>query len=461
MRVTDYLQYDAHDLAELIKKKKISAHEVLDCAIARLQEVNGKLNAIVTDCSDFAKAQLQKLQGTELLYGVPVLIKDLGFSIAGIRDTAGSKFFSHNIGQAHSDFIQRLLNLGCLPLAKTNIPELGLSYVTEPQLFGPCRNPYDLERTAGGSSGGSAAAVAAGIAPIATASDGGGSIRIPAACCGLIGFKPSKGLMPTGPWIGESWSGLAASHVLTRSLRDSELLFHLMSELDLKRPQYSSLTIARLKGAFAPVPVHPACLKATQKIEELLKQLGHQIHEYPLNLDLEAIGECTLILIAANTCAEIELQQSRMKRKAKNSELEPVTWEFFQRGKKLSATDLIQAKNRLYQLTRPVHQLLMEADIILTPALAQLPLFINELKTDDEFERYLQKNLAFSPFTSLFNQAGLPAMSFPVLYHEHLPVSVQIATAHGKDALLFTLAREIQSLLPDFSKAKSCIGKSS
>lgn len=461
MRVTDYLQCDAHRLAALIKKKEVSAQEVLDCALQRLHEVNAELNAVVIDCSDLARAHLQTLKGTEPMYGVPLLVKDLGFSLAGVRETAGSLFFAHNIGQVHSDFIQRLLNLGFLPIGKTNTPELGLSYVTEPRLFGPCRNPYDLDRTPGGSSGGSAAAVAAGITPVATASDGGGSIRIPAACCGLIGFKPSQGLMPTGPWVGESWSGLASSHVLTRSLRDSEFLFHLISQLDLKTPRKKALSIVRLQGAFAPVPVHPACLEAVNQTEHLLKSLGHRVTSCQLPLDLEEIGECTLALIAANTCAEIEWQQARIQRKAKPKELEKVSWEFVRRGKKLSATELIRAKNRLYQLVRPLHQLLTEVDVILTPALAQLPLMINELKTSEEFECYLQKNVAFSPFTSLFNQAGLPAISFPVGHHEGLPIAVQMASAHGKDSLLFALTRKIQARLPDFSKAKPLMGKPS
>ncbi|WP_019215841.1 amidase [Legionella tunisiensis] len=223
MQLTEYCKEDVRGLAKLIKEGEVGPEEVLTCAIQRMHEVNPQLNAIITDCSDWARHQLKKMRGDEPLYGVPVLVKDLGFSMQGVRYTAGSTFLRSSVSSLNSDFINRLLALGMLPFAKTNVPEFGLSYVTESTLLGPCRNPYDLSRTSGGSSGGSAAAVAAGVAPVATASDGGGSIRIPAACCGLFGFKPTPGLMPVGPWVDEAWSGLSTNFVLTRSIDDSVL----------------------------------------------------------------------------------------------------------------------------------------------------------------------------------------------------------------------------------------------
>ncbi|AUH72989.1 amidase [Legionella sainthelensi] len=455
MLVNEYIRYDAHGLAQLIKKKKVSAREVLDCALTRVNEINPFLNAIVLSCPDFAIKCLKNLSGNEPYYGVPLLVKDLGHHITGVHSTEGSRFFAMNIDVFTSDLVSKLISLGFIPFAKTNTPELGLSYVTESILHGPCRNPYDLNRTCGGSSGGSAAAVSTGIAPIATASDGGGSIRIPASCCGLIGFKPTNGLTPAGPLTNELWSGMAVNFVLTRSLRDSERLFH---ELITPR-RLSSISpkkvfnIIRLEGSFSPVPIASPYLIAINQVEELLKKLGHRIEKRNLDLDFKTIGDCALALIATNTFTAIKIQEIQLKRKVTVDELEPVTWNFYQKGQAISAFEYLIAKRKLYQLFRPLHQLLGKADIILTPALAKLPLLIGELKTDDAFDNYLQKNLEFSPFTSLFNQADLPALTIPVMFHNNLPISIQLGAAQNNDLLLYSLAKQLQSMLPDFSQA--------
>ena len=454
MQVKEYIRLDVHELAALIKDRQVSAQEALNCAFARIDEVNPAINAIVTDCSAFAEQCLKEMRGDEPYYGVPLLVKDLGHALKGVRSTEGSYFFSRNQAPQTSDLLQKLISLGFVPFAKTNTPELGLSYVTEPVLFGPCRNPYELSKTPGGSSGGSAAAISSGIAPIATASDGGGSIRIPAACCGLFGFKPTTGLTPTGPWVGELWSGMATNFILARTVRDTTALFGKLANLnqvyslpEKKKP----LNITCLEGVFAPVPVASPYSEAVKKIEKLLEEAGHHVEKKHLELNLDAIGECALILIAANTCAEINLQQRILGRNAERNELEPITWEFYQRGKAIQAHELINAKNNLYQLVRPLHEFLAQTDIVLTPALAQLPLDIGQLRTDDEFYSYLCKNTEFSPFTSIFNHAGLPAMTLPVSFHEQLPISIQMGAAQGKDLLLLSLAMELQSMLSDLN----------
>lgn len=456
MLVREYIQYDAYDLADLIKNRQISVQEALDCALSRIDEVNPALNAVVTDCTEFANKCLSEMEGNEPFYGVPLLVKDLGHALLGIRSTEGSRFFASNLAKKNSDLIRKLIALGFVPIAKTNTPELGLSFVTESTFFGPCHNPYDLGRTAGGSSGGSAAAVAVGIAPVATASDGGGSIRIPAACCGLFGFKPTTGLTPTGPWVGELWSGMATNFVLTRSVRDSTLIFNSLTNQTLSYPlsrKKESLTIALLEDAFPPVPIAAECLVAVKKMEELLKNAGHHVVKKHLPLDLNIIGASALLLIAANTCAVIKAQEQELGRKVHADDVEPVTWEFYQRGMTIAAHELIMAKNTLYQAVSPLHEFLEQSDIILTPALAQLPLLIGQLRTDDQFDSYLQKNTAFSPFTSLFNQAGLPAMTLPVMWHQQFPVSIQMGAAKGKDILLLSLADELESILPKFCPA--------
>ncbi|CEG58912.1 amidase [Legionella fallonii] len=454
MQVNEYVSLDVHELASLIRNRQVSAKEVLNCAFGRIDEVNPAINAVVTDCSAFAEHCLSEMRGDEPYYGVPLLVKDLGHALKGIRSTEGSRFFSSNQAPQTSDLLKKLIALGFVPFAKTNTPELGLSYVTEPVLFGACRNPYELSRTPGGSSGGSAAAISSGIAPVATASDGGGSIRIPAACCGLFGFKPTTGLTPTGPWVGELWSGMATNFVLARSVRDTVALFGKLANLNQVHPlseQRRPLTITYLEGVFAPVPVASPYHAAVKKVQMLLEDAGHHVDKKHLELNLDAIGECALILIAANTCAAINLQQRILGRNAERHELEPITWEFYQRGKAIHAHELINAKNNLYQLLNPLHEFLRHTDVVLTPALAQLPLEIGQLRMDDEFFSYLQKNTEFSPFTSIFNQAGLPAMTLPVSFHEQLPISIQMGAAQGNDLLLLSLATELQSMLSDLT----------
>lgn len=451
MLIDEYIRYDAHDLAKLIKNRIVSPEEVLDCARERLMQVNSLLNAVVLDCSDFAYESLRQLKGNESYYGVPLLVKDLGHSLKGLRTSAGSHFFSDYLAKQNSDLIVHLMRLGFIPFAKTNTPELGLSYVTKPALFGPCRNPYDTNRSAGGSSGGAAASVAAGIAPIATASDGGGSIRIPAACCGLFGFKPTTGIIPSGPLVDELWSGLATNFLLARSLRDSfELFKKIAKPIQNQQSTRTKYTITEVEGVFAEVPVASEYQEAVGLMKELLKAKGHKIIKRQLNLDLKTIGQSALTLIAANTYTVVKAHELDIGRTPDMAELEPVTWEFYHRGKVISAYDLIMAKNQMYQALRPLHQLLEQIDLILTPALAKKPLLIGGLKTDMDFEQYLQQNVEFSPFTSIFNQAGLPAMSIPVFMHENIPVSVQFGSGKGCDMLLFGLANQLEKNLPDF-----------
>ncbi|MDX1835989.1 amidase [Legionella taurinensis] len=454
MDVKDYCRLDAHALAAKIKAGETTPEEAMDCALTRLQQVNPSLNAIVHECSGWAFDRLKNMQGDEPFYGVPVVVKDLGFTLKGVPLTAGSRFFAGTVPQANSDYIDNLLSLGMLPFATTNTPELGLSFVTESVLHGPAKNPYDPALTPGGSSGGSAAAVAAGIAPVATASDGGGSIRIPAACCGLFGFKPTQGLISLGPWVDESWSGLSGQHVITRTVRDSARVFAHQSRHQKpiipvvpSRPK----TVVLVPRAFTPVPIEAPCLSAVDIMRQQLEALGYSVIEQDLTLDLELINQCALILITANTAAVIESQQQLLGRKAKKQELEPATWAFYREGKAIKATQLIQARTQLYRCLRPLHALLNDAAFVLTPALAQLPIKIGSLVYTNDLTAYIEQGRAFSPFTPLFNQANLPAMTLPVMSHGELPVSVQIASGRWRDWSLLALAEQLQPAFPSFS----------
>ncbi|MCA0403476.1 MAG: amidase [Proteobacteria bacterium] len=461
MELKDYYKEDALGLAKLIKTKQISPLEALDCARQRMLEVNPKLNAIIADRTEWGLKKLDKMTGEEPFYGVPILIKDLGFTMEGLPYSAGSHFYQ-GTAPNDSDLVKRLLQLGFVPFAQTNTPELGLSYVTESNRFGACHNPYDLTRTPGGSSGGSAAAVAAGIAPVATANDAGGSIRIPAACCGLFGFKPTPGQLSTGPHAAEAFSGLATAHVLTRTVRDSAFLFDLLKAptlkeaLTLKQPDRALAKgpkrISLIEGIFADVPVAKPYLIAVEKTVKILENLGYSIESHSLELDLKSIAESALILIYANLNAEIDSQEERFGKPLQEGQLEPINMQFLKLGKNISASQLIRARNKIFQLTRPLQQLLEEVDILLTPSLAKLPLKIGGLPFTDNLPDFLRKNVEFCPFTSIFNQATLPAMVMPVMHYDNLPISVQFAAGKNRDHFLLDFAKELEPHFPDFSQ---------
>ena len=455
MNHEEYAKHTAGSLAKLIKEGDVTPFEVLDAAHERVRAFNPSVNAIVTTCFDVAEKHIKHLKGDEPFYGVPLVVKDLSFAIKGVRQTEGSRLFKDNIANINSDFVERAMSLGFVPFAKSNAPELGLSYVTEPELFGACKNPYDLKRTPGGSSGGSAVAVATGMAPVATASDGGGSIRIPAACCGLIGLKPTNGSMPSGPYGGEIWSGMGENFILAKSIEDTISIYPQLTDRPYEQVEKMShsrpLKFLTINGIFADVEVDVPNQNAFQDTTKLLNQLGHEVHEKTLNLDLDKIGECTLSLIAANTFYYVSHQEQSLGRQASSDDVEPVTRYFYDIGKSLSASELIHAKNVMYYELRALHQMIQQVDFLITPALAKLPIEIGSLNMDEGFEKYVENNMAFSPFTSLFNQAGMPAMTIPVSQEPPFPLSVQFVAGKGQDLKLLQLAALLKPHLPDIT----------
>ena len=448
MKISDYKKQDGIGLAELIKKKEVSAEEVLQTALELAETLNPSLNAITQLFNQKAQKLLKKAPIKAPLYGVPCLLKDINFPLSGTLDTYGSRLFQANYSSYNSDYVNALLQSGLVPFGKTNVAEFGLSFDTDPQLFGNCINPLNPELMTGGSSGGSAAAVASGIVPIATANDGGGSIRVPATCCGLFGFKPSVGLTPDGPDFAEVWSGFATSHVLTRSIRDSALMLDLIKTPKAKGQYYhasqqypSSLRMAIITDL--SVPVEQAYLKAVNELTHQLSHVGHMSEEVILPIDFEVLGEAVITLVAANTFAMLSTYDD----KAIEQAIEPISYQFYLLGKQLNAADVINAKNQVYKSTQPLRILFDEYDVLVTPALAKPPLPAAQLAKAETFEDYLTHNFEFSPFTGLFNQTGMPAMTIPTAKKlNEIPISVQFAANWGQDELLFKLANQIQHL---------------
>ncbi|MDF1761317.1 MAG: amidase [Coxiellaceae bacterium] len=464
MKVTEYIAYDALGLATLIKNKEIKASEPLECAIKLTDTYNPQLNAIVATYYDKAYKQLKQQNPQSPLYGVPSLVKDLYFAIKGTRETNGSQFFSNNTSHHSCEYVLRMMASGTLIFGKTNTAELGLSFSCEPKLFGACHNPWNLSLTSGGSSGGSASAVAARIVPFAAGNDSGGSLRTPAACCGLFGLKPTRGSTPHNPNQAEMWSGLLTNHVITRSVRDSAAVLDLMqnpyhSLQQRNRNPYTQtsvnkdqrhLKIALLTGVFPQVDIAEPCQRAVDSAAVLADQLGHHIEPIRLSIDIEKIDQAVFTIIAANTLQLLKQQTMRCGRQHNDKDIEPITNYFAEHGHSISAHDILNAKHIIHTHVNPIYQLLERYDVLLTPALAQPPLTIGSLSHTDELHQFMKKCMQFSPFTSLFNQTGQPAMTLPVLFDQknQPPVSVQFAARHLDEPTLFKLAYQFEQINP-------------
>jgi amidase len=385
LSVEDYVQTDATALAQMVKEHEVSAAELLEVAIAQLQRLNPLLDAVNVPMLDEARERVQKpLNGA--LAGVPVLIKDANQDYAGLPTSYGSRGFCKIIPKQHSVVVQRLLDAGAVIFGKTNTPELGLKGVTDPVAFGVTKNPWDLSRSPGGSSGGSAAAVASVIAPIAGANDGGGSIRIPASYCGLFGLRPSRGRVPPGPAGGEIWEGASSDHVLSRSVRDSALALDVLAgpyqgdPFVIAPPERSFVSSmirdpGRLKIAFStrsPIgtDVAPEAVEAVQNTAKLLGLLGHDVGEDQPQYDGAALARCYLEMYFGQVAATLgEVRAAG----AKSADFELTTLLLEGLGKATGAGDYIRSHRRWNEFSRSLGKFHQRHDLFLTPTVATPP----------------------------------------------------------------------------------------
>ncbi|MDX1406078.1 MAG: amidase family protein, partial [Woeseiaceae bacterium] len=354
---------------------------------------------------------------------------------------------------------------GLVTMGRTNTPEFGLNASTESVLFGPCRNPWDLSRSSGGSSGGAAAAVAARIVPIAHASDGGGSIRIPSSCCGVFGLKPSRGRIPNGPDAGEQWEGFATKHAVSISVRDNAALLDATSApevgapygipaparpfLDEVRTNPGKLRIAMFtKGAAEKT--HPDCVAAVQDVAKLCEELGHDVIEDAPALDYEATKTAFSLIVESHTAAMLDRFIERHGRNRTRELVEPTTWGWAEGGWKASAADFANTKTVVNDTTRRVAEFLTWYDVILTPTLGSTPPELGYLDTVNlPFKEFQQRLFDFLPFTWLHNLTGLPAMSVPLHWNDDgLPIGVQFAGRYADEATLYRLAGQLEQARP-------------
>lgn len=461
---------DAVGLAELVRSRQISPSELLATAIDRIESRNPTINAVVRTMFDEAQQTVGNGVPDGPLAGVPLLLKDLRATYGGVPTTSGSRYFLDNVAPRDSELVARYKAAGMVILGKTNTPEFGGAPTTESSLFGATRNPWNLEHSAGGSSGGAAAAVAAGMVPLAHGSDGGGSVRIPAGCCGLFGFKATRGVNPAGPDYGEAWNGLSAEHVITRSVRDSAVVLDASSGPapgdPYCAPHYDSsfasevsrdpgrLRIAVQTTTAAGTSAHPDCVAAIHDVARLLEDLGHTIVEAKPQYDNVAAGGAFRLVIASNVNASLAQYQRRIGRGPQPGELENINAMLAAEAARASASDFVEATWALHQVGRDVAPFFAEYDVLLAPTVSAPPVPLGYLDiTSTDLDDYLVKVFSWIPFTAMANQAGLPSMSVPLVWNEAgLPIGTCFTAGFGRDGLLFRLAGQLEQARPWFNR---------
>ena len=487
----EYDRYDGLGLAELVRKREISSVELCEEAIARIEKLNLKLNAVITPMYDLARKLVQKPVPEGPFTGVPFLLKDLLADFAGVPLTRGSRAYKNYIPDHDSEMVKRFKNAGLVVLGKTNTPEFGLLGYTEPELHGPTRNPWNTDHTPGGSSGGSAAAVASGMVPLASGGDGGGSIRIPASCCGVFGFKQSRGRTPTGPSRGPIWQGAVVEHVITRTVRDSAAVLDATRGADIGAPyvissprqpylQELEKSPRCLRVAFntqSPIgtEVHPECVKAVDHTARLLESLGHEVEEARPDLDGQSLARSFLTMYFGEIAADIDELVSILGRKATPADVEPLTWTLGLLGRTYPAGFFVKAMREWGLAARAMGRFHEKYDIYLTPTVAYPPSKIGELKPKPA-EMLLMKivnslglgrllratgivdklavaSLSKTPFTQLANFTGQPAMSVPLYWtSDDLPCGSQFIGRFGEEATLYRLAAQLENEQPWFDR---------
>ncbi|HSC04445.1 MAG TPA: amidase [Solirubrobacteraceae bacterium] len=465
--MSDLLRRSAAELAALVRSGDVSARELVEASLRRIDELQPSINAFTHVAHESALSAADAIgpDDSRPFAGVPIAIKD-NRSVAGMPLTMGSDAFGEFVPGRDSYLVRRLREAGFVIVGKTSMPEMGILPTTEPRRFGPARNPWDTDRTPGGSSGGAAAAVAAGMVPVAHGNDGGGSIRIPAACCGLVGLKPARGRVSVGPDGGHSF--LVCDGVLTRTVRDTAAVLDVLSGPEpgdatwappppaagytaLTEVDPGQLRIALiLEPPLADATVDPVFAQAARDAAALLESLGHRVEEItPPWSGLDLLPDFTRSfgpLVSFTTWLGGQLNG----RETTADDVEPLTWMLYQHARTQDTLKYLIAENRLESVARSIVQALMPYDVVLTPVLAQRPVPIGEINGlgPDPMARFRRSGY-FTPFTAIFNVTGQPAVALP-LYHgeDGLPTGVQLVGPPAREEVLLSLAAQLEAALP-------------
>jgi amidase len=462
----DVADLDATAQAALVRKGEVTPCELVEAAIARIEQLNPRLNAVVTPMYDQARALARSALPEGPFAGVPFLLKDFIAEVAGIRFTEGVAFLQEYIPAEDSELVKRYKRAGLLIIGKTNLPALALGATTEPQLFGPTHNPWDLARTPGGSSGGAAAAVAARMVPMAHGNDAGGSIRNPASCCGVFGLKPTRGRTPLGPHYGDLFSGMVVEHALTWSVRDSAALLDATAGPALGDPYACPLPprpfaedVAapprRLRIGFSSqtplgTPVHADCLTALQEAAALCADLGHDLREASPKFNAERLFQAYATVVASGFAWAIEDWARRTRRQPTAEAFEPFVWALVEKGRQIPAPAYLLALQDLQQEARSIAGFFVNHDVWLTPTLGEPPVRLGTFAFSAEDPFAMRRRIrVFDPFTYLSNTTGQPAMSVPLYWNaDNLPVGTHFVGRVGDDGTLFHLAGQLEAARP-------------
>lgn len=493
MGFKEYDAYDATGLAKLVADGEVTATELVDEAISRLDSINPGLNAVIHRMDASATRQATEPSSGPFA-GVPFVLKDLLASLAGEPLTGGARMFKDFVPDHNSALVDRFLATGVIVVGKSNTPELGVSPTTEPDLFGPTCNPWNIEHSTGGSSGGTAAAVAAGIVPMGSAGDGGGSIRIPASCCGIFGIKPSRGRTPQGPDEVNLWGSGVCEHVLSRSVRDSAIMLDAVSGRDagapyfLPAPPESFATSAdrdpkRLRIAVTTKPylsseVHPDCVKATEEAAALLTELGHEVIEDRSDVDGDAFGQSFLLMLAAEVYASFRDAEMTFGRKVRSGDFEKQNFVLDALARTFCGGELARSNRNLARMGRQVASFVEGYDAVLNPTLSLPPPKLGFMAPSgaDRFAQALirhgrllgmgrlfhaidgpkkaaEEAFAFTGYSPLFNISGNPSMSVPLHWNDAgLPIGVMLTSRLGDESTLFEIAGQLERSKPWFDK---------
>ncbi len=468
MKPSEYTALDGVALASLVSRGEITAAELADTARTAIDEVNPRLNAVIGRLEAVAEEALARGPRKAPFSGVPFLVKDIGMHYANVPHEMGSRLAEGLVFPHDTELAVRFKRAGLVTLGRTNTPEFGCNASTEPVSKGPTRNPWNPAHSTGGSSGGSAAAVAAGVVPFAHANDGGGSIRIPASCCGLVGLKPSRARMPSGPDSDDLIFGLGAELVVSRTVRDTAAALDAThgpdvgARLMLPAPPTPYLDLisrppTRLRVAFAltspagAVPMHPECRAGVERTAKLLGDLGHVVEEASPRFDHHAACLNFLDLAAAYFGTGITAIQQLTGRIPSRENLEATTLAVYEYGRQLTAFQLGGAFARINELSRLMGAFFTTYDLWLTPTMAIPPVRLGVMDATAEMGavEWINHILGMAPFTAPFNATGQPAISVP-LHHsaDGLPIGMHFVGRLGDEATLLQVARQLEEAAP-------------
>jgi amidase len=462
---TDLLFRSATELARLIRGGELTAKELVEASLERIEALEPELNAFthLDPEGAIAAAELVGPGDERPFAGVPIAIKDTA-EVAGWPYTLGSDVFGDFVPEYDTFVVRRLRQAGFVLVGKTSLPEFGILPVTEPRRFGPTRNPWDTERTPGGSSGGAAAAVAAGMLPLAHGSDGGGSIRIPAACCGLVGLKPARGRVSRGPDQGEDF--LVQDGVLTRTVAETAELLDVLAGYEPGDASWAPppaepfaaavqrepgrLRIGFTTDAAVQAPLDPQCERALRDAAELLSSLGHDVDEVDAPWARQDLLRVFTLIFGTPVAMGLFFGAQVTGREPSEELVEPLTWTIWNGIRERTALDYLLARTQLSASSRAIVALWDDFDVVMTPALAQRPVRIGEIDacSDDPWEDF-RRSGEFTPYTAVFNVTGQPAISVPLFHGEDdLPLGVQLAGRPADEATLLSLAAQLETARP-------------